>query len=186
MPSAEATRSGEKPIISHAQATPVSARARRNFLSIRTIHPMVSGTGGRVDRAYPLIPWHCVPNAHGGISRARDELGAVRAEGDGVHIIGVAAQLGDPLVRFQVPQADRIVLATDRQASPIGAEGRGVNCGSVVKRGEFAKGPGLRDSHGVIRCNPCDQTAVVVVYDPGFSPGGPGQLAGTLARSQVP
>ena len=34
------------------------------------------------------------------------ELGAVGAEGDGVDVVGVAAELGDLLVRCQVPEAE--------------------------------------------------------------------------------
>ncbi len=65
--------------------------------------------------------------------RSRRRAGSVGAESDGVHVVGVAAQFGDLLIRFQVPQTDRIVLAADRQACPVGAEGQPVDRGSVVR-----------------------------------------------------
>jgi hypothetical protein len=150
------------------------------------IRRRISSAGWHFGQADPFVPRERVPQAYSGITRAGDKLGAVGAERDGVHIVGVAAQLGDLLVRYQVPQADRIVLAADRKARPVGAEDHRVNRASDVERGELAKGSGLRHFHCVIRCDPCNQPAVAAVGDSGYYPRGAWQLASTLAGRQVP
>ena len=79
-----------------------------------------------------------VPNADGQVARAGDQSRAVRAPGDGVYVVGVAAELGDFLAARHVDQAQRVIVATDSQSRAVGAEGDPIDFGAEWESGNGA------------------------------------------------
>ena len=104
-------------LLSYARETPSQPTFEEIFFqSVGPVGRTTPGAGRDTVRVGTLLDRQRVPDVHGGITRARGELRPVGAEDDGVHVVGVAPQLDDLLVRAQVPQTDRVVLAADRQA----------------------------------------------------------------------
>ena len=65
----------------------------------------------------PFLGRQRIPHAHSRVAGAGDEPGAVRAPGDGVDVVGVAAQLGDLLAAGDVEKADTAVGTSRRRAT---------------------------------------------------------------------
>src|SRR5262245_66298206 len=78
-----------------------------------------------------------VPEADRVVTGTRHQPRAVGAEGDGVDVVLVAAQLGHLLARGDVPQADRVIPAGGGQPGAVGAEGQAVNTAPVGKDGKL-------------------------------------------------
>src|SRR5262245_2648124 len=83
---------------------------------------------GRVGRSLgPLPGRQRIPHADGEVTGSGDEPGTVRAPGDGVDVVGIAAQLGDLLAAGDVEQADSAVAAAGGQPRAVGAERHAVD-----------------------------------------------------------
>src|SRR5580658_4725320 len=63
-----------------------------------------------------------VPEPQRGVSGTRNEASAVRAESDRMDIVEMAVQLGNFLLRRDIPEANRIVRASAREPHTVRSE----------------------------------------------------------------
>src|SRR5436305_360472 len=81
---------------------------------------------------------------------AGDEPGTVGAPGDGVDVVGVAAELGDLLARSDIDQADGVIAAAGGQTCAVGAERHAVD--NAAQRDGFEQfvGLGVPEADGLV------------------------------------
>jgi hypothetical protein len=72
---------------------------------------------------------------------ANQNVGAVRAEGDGEHLIAIEERRADRLAGNRIPDPRRVIEASGDDQRSVGAEGRGVEALLVPQR----------SSHGLTR-----------------------------------
>src|SRR5207247_504209 len=75
----------------------------------------------------PLLGRQRIPDAHREVAGAGDQPGAVGTPGDGVDVVGVAAQLGNLLAAGDVEQANGVVAAAGGQPRAVRAERHAVH-----------------------------------------------------------
>src|SRR5262249_12063747 len=111
-------------------SSPIAARRK-----IGTRRP---GTRGRWDR---------IPDAHRGVARSRGQPIAVGAEGDGVDVGLVSAQLADLFPGGDVPQADGVVTAGRRQTGALPTERQAVDRAPVSQDRQLLVGVGVPEAY---------------------------------------
>ena len=110
--------------------------------------------------------WDRVPDPHREVAGSRGQPGAVRAEGDGMDIGLVPAQLADLLPAGDVPQADGVVAAAGRQAGAVRTERQAVHPVPVRQDRELLVRVGVPEAHVAAQRTGGDQAAVRAVGDP--------------------